>query len=163
VKILWSPWRHSYISSVGSGQSENQDCIFCVAQASPGNDEKHFVLHRASHNFIILNLYPYVSGHLMIAPYAHLGEFYSAPKETTDEMMDLAKHCQRALREVYRPDGFNLGINLGRAAGAGIAGHIHMHIMPRWVGDTNFMTTVAETRVLPEDLLTTYRKLLPKF
>ncbi len=99
----------------------------------------------------------------MIAPYAHLGEFHSAPKETTDEMMDLAKRCQATLREVYRPEGFNLGINLGRAAGAGIADHIHMHIMPRWVGDTNFMTTVAETRVLPEDLPTTYRKLLAKF
>lgn len=99
----------------------------------------------------------------MIAPYAHLGEFHSAPKETTDEMMDLAKHCQSVLREVYQPEGFNLGINLGRAAGAGVADHIHMHIMPRWVGDTNFMTTVAETRVLPEDLPTTYRKLLSRF
>ena len=99
----------------------------------------------------------------MIAPYAHLGQFDSAPKETTDEMMDLAKRCQAALRDVYRPNGSNLGMNLGRAAGAGIADHIHMHIMPRWIGDTNFMTTVAETRVLSEDLPTTYRKLLAKF
>jgi ATP adenylyltransferase len=99
----------------------------------------------------------------MIAPNAHIGELDSASKEDTDEMMDLAKRCQSALREIYRPDGFNVGMNLGRAAGAGIADHIHMHVMPRWAGDTNFITTVAETRVLPEDLPTTYRKLLPKF
>lgn len=138
-------------------------CIFCEAFQNPVNDEKNFMLHRAAHNFIILNLYPYISGHLMIAPNAHLGEFESAPKETTDEMMDLAKRCQTALREVYDPDGFNLGMNLGRAAGAGVADHFHLHIVPRWNGDTNFMSTVGDTRVLSEDLPTTYRKLLSKF
>ena len=100
---------------------------------------------------------------MMIAPYAHLGEFDSAPKETTDEMMDLTKRCQTALHEAYHPQGFNVGMNLGRVAGAGEANHIHMHIMPRWAGDTNFMSTIAETRVLPEDLPTTYRKLREKF
>ena len=134
-----------------------------MVQAHLEDDEKNFVLHRALHNFVILNLYPYVSGHLMIAPYAHLGEFYSAPKETTDEMMNLAKRCQAALRDVYRPEGFNLGMNLGRAAGAGVVDHFHLHVMPRWVGDTNFMTAIGETRVLPEDLPTTYRRLLSKF
>ena len=134
-------------------------CIFCAAQKNPADDEKHFVVHRGAHNFVILNLYPYISGHLMIAPFAHVGELDSAAKEVTDEMMDLAKRCETALREVYRPDGFNLGMNLGRAAGAGIADHIHLHIMPRWAGDTNFMTAVGETRVLPEDLSTTYQKL----
>ena len=138
-------------------------CIFCAAQESRAEDEKNFVLHRGAHNFVILNLYPYVSGHMMIAPYAHLGEFDSAPKETSDELMDLTKRCQTALREVYRPEGFNVGMNLGRVAGAGVADHIHMHIIPRWVGDTNFMSTIAETRVLPEDLATTYRKLREKF
>ena len=138
-------------------------CIFCKAFEDPANDEKNFVLHRAAHNFIILNLYPYIGGHLMIAPNAHLGELGSAPKETTDEMMDLAKRCQTALREVYDPDGFNLGMNLGRAAGAGVADHFHLHIVPRWNGDTNFMSTVSDTRVLSEDLPTTYRKLLSKF
>lgn len=141
----------------------SESCIFCEAQQNPNDDEKKFVLHRAEHNFVILNLYPYISGHLMIAPYAHLGEFDSAPKETSDEMMDLAKRCQSALREVYRPQGFNLGMNLGLAAGAGIADHIHLHILPRWSGDTNFMSTIAETRVLPEDLPTTYHKLRAKF
>ena len=140
-----------------------RSCIFCEAFQNPSNDEKNFVLHRAGHNFIILNLYPYISGHLMIAPNAHLGEFGSASKETTDEMMDLAKRCQTALREVYDPDGFNLGMNLGRSAGAGVADHFHLHIVPRWNGDTNFMSTVGDTRVLSEDLPTTYRKLLSKF
>jgi ATP adenylyltransferase len=143
--------------------SQSDSCIFCTAVKNPADDEKNFVLHRGAHSFVILNLYPYISGHLMIAPYAHLGELDAAPREATTEMMDLVKRCQTALREVYRPQGFNVGMNLGRAAGAGIADHIHMHIMPRWVGDTNFMTSVAETRVLPEDLPTTYRKLLARF
>jgi ATP adenylyltransferase len=143
--------------------SDAERCIFCEAHQNPADDEKNFVLHRAAHNFVILNLYPYISGHLMIAPNDHLGELDSAGKEITDEMMDLAKRCQTALREVYRPHGFNIGMNLGRAAGAGVADHFHMHIMPRWDGDTNFMSTVGETRVLSEDLLTTYRKLLTKF
>ena len=143
--------------------SPSERCIFCDAYAHPADDEKNFVLHRAAHNFVILNLYPYINGHVMIAPNAHLAELDSAPKETTDEMMDLAKRCQSALSEVYRPDGFNLGMNLGRAAGAGVASHFHMHLMPRWDGDTNFMSTVGETRVLSEDLPATYQKLLAKF
>ena len=138
-------------------------CIFCSVVKSPADDEKNFVLHRGAHAFVILNLYPYISGHLMVAPYAHLGELDAAPREATSEMMELVKRCQTALREVYSPQGFNVGMNLGRAGGAGIPDHIHMHIMPRWVGDTNFMTSVAETRVLPEDLTTTYRKLLARF
>jgi len=143
--------------------SQADSCIFCNVVNDPAGDEKNFILHRGLHNFVILNLYPYISGHMMIAPYAHLGELDTAPKESTDEMMDLAKRCQIALRGVYQPHGFNLGMNLGRAAGAGIADHIHMHIMPRWSGDTNFMTAVAGTRVLPEDLPTTYTRLLTRF
>ena len=143
--------------------SKADSCIFCDAARNPADDERNFVLHRGAHTFVILNLYPYISGHLMIAPYAHLGELDAAPKEATDEIMDLTKRCQTTLREIYHPQGFNLGMNLGRAAGAGIADHIHMHLMPRWSGDTNFMTSVAETRVLPEDLATTYRKLREKF
>ena len=163
MERLWSPWRHAYIAASGSDMSPPAICIFCAAQKNPAEDENNFVLHRGAHNFVILNLYPYITGHLMIAPFAHVGELDSAPKEVTDEMMDLAKHCETALREVYHPDGLNLGMNLGRAAGAGIADHIHLHIMPRWAGDTNFMTTVGETRVLPEDLSTTYRKVREKF
>ena len=138
-------------------------CILCEVHKNPADDEKNFVVHRANHNFVILNLYPYISGHMMIAPYDHLGEFDSAPQATTNEMMDLAKRCQSALSEVYRPQGFNLGMNLGSAGGAGIPDHIHLHFMPRWTGDTNFISTVGETRVLSEDLPTTYRKLREKF
>ena len=137
--------------------------MFCLIAEHPEDDETNFVLHRAQHGFVILNLYPYISGHLMIVPYLHTGEFDSMPKEITDELMDLAKRCQTALREVYSPAGFNLGMNLGAAAGAGIVDHLHIHLLPRWAGDTNFMTTVGETRVLPEDLHTTYSKLRPKF
>lgn len=156
---LWSPWRYAYIDSNSSQNHAERSCVFCSLQSEKEKDESNFILHRAQHNFIILNLYPYISGHMMVIPYIHLSELDAAPKEVTDEMMDLTKRCQSALREVYRPQGFNLGMNLGRAAGAGVAEHFHMHIMPRWGGDTNFMTTVAETRVLPEDLPTTYRKL----
>jgi ATP adenylyltransferase len=138
-------------------------CIFCEAFQNTALDEKNFVLHRAAHNFVILNLFPYITGHLMIAPNEHLSEFDSTPKAATDEMMDLAKQCQAALREVYHPDGFNIGMNLGRAAGAGVADHFHLHIMPRWNGDTNFMTTLGQTRVQSEDLQATYAKLRSKF
>jgi len=126
------------------------------------HDETNFILHRAQHGFIVLNLYPYITGHMLIVPYLHTSEFDSVPKEITDELMDLAKRAQTALREVYSPAGFNMGMNLGSAAGAGIADHIHIHLLPRWSGDTNFMTTVGDTRVLPEDLANTYSKLRPK-
>jgi ATP adenylyltransferase len=117
------------------------------------------IVHRGHFNFIVLNRYPYISGHLMIAPYQHLAELDDAPKEVTDELMDLAKRSQTALRDAYKPEGFNIGMNLGRVAGAGVADHFHLHVLPRWGGDTNFMSTVGETRVLPEDLSMTYRKL----
>ena len=161
MEILWSPWRHAYISSAGSN-NPNQVCIFCAAVENPVADETNFVIHRGEENFVILNRYPYISGHLMIAPYAHLGTLSDAPKSSTDEMMDLVKACQRVLQDTYNPKGFNVGMNLGAVAGAGVADHIHMHILPRWGGDTNFMSTVADTRVLPEDLSMTYQKLRGK-
>ncbi len=161
MERLWSPWRYEYLTS-GSGD-ESSACVFCEIQKDPGSDEKNFVLHRASHSFIVLNIYPYISGHLLIVPFEHVGELDAAAKETTDELMDLTKLCQTALREVYQPGGFNVGMNLGRSAGAGIVNHIHIHVMPRWTGDTNFMATVGETRVIPEDLTTTYRKLRGRF
>ena len=157
---LWSPWRSEYISS---GDPASGKCVFCEIQKRADQDESSLVVHRASHCFIVLNRYPYTSGHLLIVPNEHVGELDSAGKGITDEMMDLTKRSQAALRHVYQPDGFNVGMNLGKAAGAGIVDHIHIHILPRWVGDTNFMTTVGETRVLPEDLATTYKKLREKF
>ena len=137
--------------------------MFCGMARDPEHDEENFVLHRAKHGFIVLNLYPYITGHLMIVPYLHTSEFDAVPKEITDELMDLAKRSQSALRAVYSPSGFNLGMNLGSAAGAGIADHMHIHLLPRWSGDTNFMTTVGDTRVLPESLEITYGKLRSKF
>jgi ATP adenylyltransferase len=161
MERLWSPWRARYIAS--GVDSQRDECVLCLIAKHPEDDEKNFILHRSQHGFVVLNLYPYISGHLMIVPYLHTSEFDSMPKEITDELMDLAKRSQTALREVYSPSGFNLGMNLGAAAGAGIADHLHIHLLPRWAGDTNFMTPVAETRVLPEDLETTYSKLRPKF
>jgi len=158
---LWSPWRGRYIASGVDSQSD--ECVFCRIAQDTDHDETNLVVHRGEQAFVVLNLYPYITGHLMVVPYLHTGEFHSTPKEITDEMMDLAKQAQGVLREVYSPAGFNLGMNIGSAAGAGIADHIHIHVLPRWSGDTNFMTTVGETRVLPEDLQTTYSKIRPKF
>jgi len=158
---LWSPWRSKYIASGVDAQSEI--CVFCRMAEDPANDEANFVVHRGTHNFVALNLYPYITGHLLVIPYQHVDSLSSAAKEITDELMDLTKRAQVAIQEVYSPNGMNLGMNLGAAAGAGIVNHIHLHILPRWAGDTNFMTTVAEARVLPESLETTYSKLRPRF
>lgn len=164
---LWTPWRYQYISGAGGDEKDDDSssaaCVFCRIAAEPSCDEENFVLKRARHNFILLNLYPYTSGHLMIVPYDHVADLDALSKETSDELMDLAKHAQGVLREAYRPEGMNLGMNLGRAGGAGVAGHVHLHALPRWVGDVNFMTAVGETRVLPEDLPTTYKRLHGKF
>ncbi len=160
---LYTPWRYNYIKGEsGEKSGSGHACVFCSIRDRQ-DDEQTFVLHRARHNFIVLNIYPYISGHLMIIPYEHAAEISALTKETSDEMMDLTKRTQGILREVYHPHGFNLGMNLGRAAGAGVADHLHMHIMPRWTGDSNFMTTVGETRVIPEDLRTTYDKLRQHF
>jgi len=158
---LWSPWRARYIASGVDAQKDG--CVFCLLANDPQNDETNYVLHRAEHCFVVLNLYPYMTGHLLIVPYLHTADFDSAPKKITDELMDLTKRSQTALREVYSPSGFNMGMNLGAVAGAGNVDHMHIHLLPRWGGDTNFMTTVADARVLPEDLATTYSKLRGKF
>jgi len=163
VDTLWSPWRYEYITAGGAAEPESQTCIFCKLRDDPAKDEANFVVHRASHSFIVLNIYPYISGHLLVVPYEHVDQLDAATKETTDELMDLTKRCQTALRDAYQPAGFNIGMNLGRSAGAGIVDHIHIHILPRWTGDTNFMSTVGKTRVIPEDLSTTYEKLRTRF
>lgn len=165
MDILWSPWRYDYIKTGDAdGLAKNKQCVFCNLQSlENGSDEDKFILYRARFNFVVLNIYPYISGHLLIVPFAHLADLDGLPKEASDEMMDLAKHCQTALREVYNPNGFNLGMNLGQAAGAGVAEHVHLHLMPRWFGDSNFATTIGETRVIPENLTVTFAKLKPKF
>ncbi len=158
MDFLWSPWRSHYVASM----KKPLGCVFCQIHQS-GSDSASFVLWRGQFNFIILNLFPYTTAHLMIVPFEHTADLSSLEKAVSDEMMDLAKEAQRAIAEEYRPDGFNLGINQGSAAGAGIAGHLHLHLLPRWIGDANFMITVGETRVLPESLEDTYQKLARHF
>ncbi len=137
-------------------------CIFCEAVENK-NQADSLVLFNGQDNFIILNRYPYNNGHLMIAPYQHISSPADASAEIAEEMIRLSQRALNALREVYHPDGFNIGMNLGKCAGAGVEDHYHMHVVPRWNGDTNFMTTVAETRVLPEDFRDTISKLKPYF
>src|SRR5262249_16169355 len=132
---------------------------FCEILDSPASDEDKFILTRAGFNFVILNIFPYGTGHLMIVPYKHIADPDKADKQTTDEMMDLMKICQTALTKVYSPHGFNIGLKMGKAGGAGVGGHFHMQILPRWIGDVNFMTSLGETRTMPESLETTYKKL----
>ncbi len=160
MDYLWSPWRYRYVSQAGKGEG----CPFCdILKSDPAHDRENLVLYRGRANFILLNLYPYTTGHVLVTPYAHIAMLDAVPAETLVEMMDLAKRLQIALKEIYNPEGFNLGMNLGKCAGAGVADHIHLHLLPRWGGDTNFMTVVAEARVQPEELLTTYDKLLGFF
>lgn len=154
---IWSPWRYRYVS-----QQSSEGCIFC-AKIVENNDPGNYILHRAEHNFVLLNLYPYTTGHLMIAPYEHVPTLAESGPAALKEMMMLAQRAEIALKKVYNPRGFNVGLNIGEAAGAGVAGHIHMHVLPRWTADANFMTTIGETRVLPEDLETTYRRLRELF
>lgn len=137
-------------------------CIFCAAAESNADDES-LLIYRGEFCFVILNRYPYTTGHLMIAPYQHVSRLLQVAPVVTEEMMRLARVAEENLEAVYRPDGLNLGMNLGEAAGAGIEQHIHLHVLPRWKGDANFMTTVGDVRIMPETLGETYRKLKPKF
>jgi ATP adenylyltransferase len=155
---LWSPWRYRYVSTADSVPSGKDSCLFCRV-ASSADDAGNLLVLRSERSFILLNRYPYSTGHLLIAPLEHTASLEETATETLEEMMRLAQRAEAALRAVYRPEGMNFGFNIGRCAGAGIAGHIHMHGLPRWGGDTSFMTTVGETRVLPEDLGVTYQKL----
>jgi ATP adenylyltransferase len=155
---LWSPWRYRYVSQA----AQDDTCIFCEALKA-ANDPATLILYRGRHNFIILNRYPYTTGHVMIAPYEHIPDLAGAGQEVLGEMMALCQRVEKALAELYKPEGYNLGMNLGRCAGAGVLGHLHLHLLPRWAGDTSFMTTVAETRLEPEELSTTYAKLKPYF
>jgi ATP adenylyltransferase len=154
---LWTPWRYNYVSSF-SGETSPDRCVFCT-QPAADQDEKHFIVLRAQRNFVMLNLFPYTNGHLLIAPYEHVAKLSEAHPETLAEMMQLAVRCEVALRALYNPHGINVGMNLGEAAGAGVAAHIHLHMLPRWSGDASFMSTVAETRILPEELPVTYKRL----
>ncbi len=154
MDYLWTPWRYSYVSTA----DKIEGCLFCRIRAE-SDDRKAFILHRGRHCLVMLNAFPYSSGHILVAPYAHVDQLDKLDSAACMEMISLMQRVESAFRRVYAPDGVNFGMNLGRAAGAGIASHLHMHGLPRWFGDTSFITTTAETRVLPEALETTWEKL----
>lgn len=157
METLWAPWRMVYVENAWPSS-----CIFCEAP-STRQDEKNFILYRGKSVFILMNLYPYNPGHIMIAPYRHLDDLQKLSAEEQLELIQAAARSTSLLRQTMNPDGFNLGINQGKSAGAGVEDHLHLHIVPRWNGDTNFMPIMAATKVIPEDLAATYRKLTPVF
>ncbi|HTP68735.1 MAG TPA: HIT domain-containing protein [Dongiaceae bacterium] len=156
MDYLWTPWRYQYMDQVTSGKQP--ECFFCDALAS-NRDEETLLVYRGKQAFVILNRYPYTSGHVMIVPFAHVAELNLCEPQALEEIISLAQRVEAIFRTEYKPDGMNLGMNLGKAAGAGVAGHLHLHMLPRWFGDSNFMTVTGETRVHPEDLATTYQRL----
>jgi len=153
-RILWNPWRFEYIKST---LKPRDGCVFCRLLSR--SDEESYILYRGKYSYIVLNAYPYNSGHLMIVPYKHTANLEDLEKETIDEMIDLLNKSIKVLRESLKPDGFNIGMNLGRAAGAGVEDHVHIHVVPRWVGDTNFMAIIGYAKTLPVSLDETYRLL----
>jgi ATP adenylyltransferase len=159
MEFVWSPWRYDYMASIGK---KSTSCVFCIGE-DPSQDASRLVLYRGSLNFVILNLFPYTSGHFMVAPFVHTAGFDEARSDQLAEMMELAQRGMHALKALYRPEGFNIGMNLGHCAGAGIREHFHLHVVPRWIGDVNFMGITAETRVLPEELAVTYRRMAEAF
>ena len=162
MDYLWTPWRYRYITEHRTEPGERTECVFCAAAACP-NDSDSLVVHRAERSFVIVNRFPYTSGHVMVVPYQHAPSLQDLPGETLTEMILLARDCEKCIRALYDPDGLNMGVNIGKSAGAGVADHLHLHILPRWTGDANFMTAVAETRILPEEVATTWQRLRGAF
>jgi ATP adenylyltransferase len=158
MDYLFTPWRYAYVSNA----VKMPECLFCD-KIRETDDAKAQIVHRGQYCFVVLNAFPYTSGHVMIAPYEHVDQLQKLSPAAAQEMMALTQKMEGILRELYAPDGLNLGMNLGKAAGAGVAGHIHMHVLPRWIADANFMSVIGETRVNPEDLETTYRRIKAKF
>jgi len=159
MKNLWSPWRSKYIESFKDEQSKGK-CIFCDAVDNDITDMNNLLVHKSINTFVVMNLYPYNNGHLMIVPKRHLGSIESLTAEESHELMDELILAEKVLQKIFSPQGFNIGANLGRAGGAGIAEHIHFHIVPRWNGDSNFMPVIGEVKVISQDLAETKKKLL---
>ncbi len=157
---IWAPWRLEYVKD--ASKDSEAECIFCSKPAED-DDEANLIVHRGERCFVILNKFPYTNGHLMVAPYEHLATLPEVDAETTAEMMALAKRAIAALEEKYGPQGYNVGVNQGRVAGAGYEGHIHLHVVPRWAGDTNYMPVLADTRVMPQTLEQSYETLRGAF
>ncbi len=160
MDVLFTPWRYSYLTSPKSEQPAG--CIFCIAAASPQHRET-FTLYRGEHALVMLNLYPYTNGHLMIAPIAHEARLFESSDSGLRALIRLTAESQRILSDVYHPHGYNIGMNFGQSGGAGVTDHYHMHVVPRWSGDSNFMTVTARTRLVPEDLDATFDRLQPCF
>jgi ATP adenylyltransferase len=160
MEILFTPWRYSYLTAPKSDATTG--CIFCNAAAS-ANLRETLTLLRTSDAVVMLNRYPYTNGHLMVAPIAHEARLFESADRSLTALIRLTAEAQRILSDVYRPDGFNVGMNFGQVAGAGVADHYHLHIVPRWSGDSNFMTVTARTRLVPEELDATFEKLAPRF
>lgn len=158
MEYISAPWREKYVKNA----FKMKECIFCQILKQK-NDSENFILYRGKDNFIILNRYPYTPGHLMIAPYEHLDSCEKASKESSHELMDLLKFSIQNLRQYYQPQGFNTGMNIGRSAGAGVADHYHLHVIPRWTGDSNFMPLIGQTKVILESLDKTYNRLAVLF
>ena len=154
MKRVFAGWRMRYVA----GATKAKGCLFCALKRK-GDDRARWILERGPRAFLVLNAFPYTSGHVMVAIHRHAGSVASLTPAESRDVWRLLGRAERALTRVYRPEGINLGINLGKAAGAGVDGHLHVHVVPRWLGDTNFMTTVGETRVLPEELATTYERM----
>jgi ATP adenylyltransferase len=157
---IWAPWRLAYVKD--AAKDDEQECIFCTKPAAD-DDEANLIVHRGKRCFVILNLFPYTNGHLMVAPFEHVATLPDLDAETVAEIMDLSQQGMRALEDVYAPHGYNVGFNQGRVAGAGVEHHIHMHVVPRWGGDTNFMPVIGDTRVMPQSLEDSYAALRGKF
>lgn len=153
MKHLWAPWRIQYIK-----ETPREGCVFCILPRE-GRDRDHRILHQGRRVFVILNTFPYNSGHLMVVPYRHVADLSALEDEEALELVHLTTASMEAIQETYRSEGFNIGMNIGRAAGAGIVDHVHLHVVPRWVGDTNFMPVLGEVKVLPEDLSVTHDRL----
>jgi ATP adenylyltransferase len=158
MKHIWTPWRMKYIES----DHKEEGCVFCIAQAKV-DGANNLIAFRGERAFVILNLYPYSNGHLMVVPYDHIPTLEELDQPTRAEIMELTSQCMVVLKKIYRPQGFNVGANIGTVAGAGVPGHVHVHIVPRWGGDTNFMSTLGETRVLPEAIEVTYQRVCEGF
>jgi len=156
MDYIWTPWRYAYVTTAAKTENPDQ-CVFCELTKLPDNVAN--IVYRGEHCFVILNNFPYTSGHVMVVPFAHIDQLQKLPEAAAQEMMVLSQKMEGILRQLYAPDGINLGMNEGRAAGAGIAGHIHMHILPRWTGDSSFITVTGETRVLPEALEVTWKRI----
>jgi ATP adenylyltransferase len=157
MKVLWAPWRLSYILS-----GKKQGCIFCELPKQDG-DRENLILYRSSHNFVIMNRFPYNNGHIMVVPYLHSPALEGLSDETLLDFMKVTRHATAAIKKAFMPEGFNIGINIGKIAGAGLEEHIHLHMVPRWAGDTSFMTVFDDVRVIPEHIMSTYDKLRVAF